>query len=155
MSDQKDIESSDNWAKNAEEHGRMGRQIELLTVQVDLLTRTAYKLEKGQKDLRVELIVRTDKTERRTDPLEGRIDKIGDELVDGKNETDTRNDKLSEELIGLFEEENKRNEIRFAQLTDKFEAYSKEIRNELRWFMGIGLAFAGLLFIINRYFPVG
>ena len=144
MSDkQKDNLKVDNWAKNAEEHGRMGAQLATLTTLVEVLTWTSEKLEDGQKEVRAELIVHTNETNKHIIELYKRIEALKTFMMSQFNllrqEFQDKSDKQAKE----FQD---KTDMLSKEFQDKTDKLSKEIRTEMRWLIGALIAFMGLAF---------
>ena len=126
--EQKDNLKVDNWAKNAEEHGRMGAQLATLTTLVEVLTRTSEKLEDGQKEVRAELISQTNETNKRTDETNKHIIELYKRI-----------EELKTFMMSQF------NLLR-QEFQDRSDKQSKETRTEMRWLIGAMIAIMGLAF---------
>ena len=75
-----------------------------------------------------------------------RIDKLREDMTGELKETNDRIDKLREDMTGEMKEMKKYNEEAFARVDKNAEKNRKEIKNEIRWFMGTIIAVMVLMF---------
>ena len=116
----KDKDTADNWAKNAEQHDRLRQELTTLMARVEVIDKTTKQLDESQQKSLSDLMGRIFSLQDQINHMSSRIDG-----VHGK--VDSATTELKRDLAGLIDKAQTRiNEVG-AGLTEKLDGTDKRI----------------------------